>query len=128
MGPHKGPRQLSTIKMISMEAYATGVTLRDTAVSDISNRVGNDTFVFDESVRLAGWKASREILKLCAKQQGGFVRCVPASPPGGVGIWLPAFQITAIRIVPGPALLRCHRIRNSIDCEPNLGQGRRNDI
>src|SRR5215207_9624866 len=38
--------------------------------------------------RRPGWKAFREILKFCAKQQGGFVRCVPASLPGSVGLQL----------------------------------------
>jgi hypothetical protein len=66
----------------------------------------------------AGWKAFREILKFCAKQQGWLVRCVPASPPGSVGRRLPAtFRLPLSEMFPVPALLRCQCIRNSIDGE-----------
>jgi hypothetical protein len=50
-----------------------------------------------------------------AKQQGGFVRCVSASRPGGVRLQLLATsRLRPSELFPVPALLRCHCIPNSI--------------
>jgi hypothetical protein len=63
--------------------------------------------------------------KICAKQQGGFVRCVP------VRLTLAAsrdIELQPSELFPGLASLRYHCIRNSIECKPEVGQGKRNDI
>jgi hypothetical protein len=81
----------------------------------------------DVAIRLATrseplGRAFREIPKFCAKQQGRFVRCVSASPPGSVGLQLPATsRLRPSELFPVPALLRCHRIRNSIGNEVRAG-------
>ena len=58
-----------------------------------------------------------------AKQQGGFVRCVSASRPGGVRLQLHATsRLRPSELFPVPALLRCHCIRNSIVYEVRAGR------
>jgi hypothetical protein len=58
-----------------------------------------------------------------AKQQGGFVRCVSASRPGGVRLQLHATsRLRPSELFPVPALLRCHCIPNSIVYEVRAGR------
>jgi hypothetical protein len=40
--------------------------------------------------REAGLEGVSRKPRTCSKQRGGFVRCIPASPPGSVGLQLPA--------------------------------------
>jgi hypothetical protein len=69
-----------------------------------------------------GWKVFREILELVRNNGAGSCVAFPQILPVASGYSFLRHPDLTVGIVPGPALLRCQCIRNSIDREPNAGR------
>jgi hypothetical protein len=69
-----------------------------------------------------GWKVFQEILELVRNNGAGSCVAFPQVLPVASGYSFLRHPDLTIGIVPGPALLRCQCIRNSIDREPNAGR------